>query len=145
MMNNQERLETLAVTLYEIGAIALGSFQLHSGRISPVYVDLRLLASFPYALKLVAAAYRPLLEQLTFDKIVAPPLGGLPIGTAIALDMDVSLIFPRKTVKKYGMGKQIEGKWAVGETAVVVDDIVTSGDSINPNGGDITGSWFTSW
>lgn len=123
-------LDSLALTLYNIGAVAIGEFKLHSGRIAPIYADLRLLASFPAALREAAAAYRTILETLNFDVIVAPPLGGLPIGTAIALDMNVPLIFPRKTVKKYGMGKQIEGKWEAGQTAVVVDDVTTSGDSI---------------
>jgi uridine monophosphate synthetase len=78
----------------------------------------------------VATAYRSLLAPLQFDLLAATPLAGLPIGTAIALEMDVPLIYPRKTAKSYGTGKQIEGRWAVGQTAAVVDDLVTSGDSI---------------
>lgn len=123
-------LETLALTLYDIGAVQYGKFKLHSGKKSRIYLDLRVLASYPTALREVAAAYRTLLEWIEFDVLAATPLAGLPIGTAIALDMDRPLIYPRKTAKSYGTGKAIEGVYAVGDTAVVIDDLVTSGDSI---------------
>lgn len=129
-MISETQLETLAVTLHDIGAVQIGRFRLHSGRESRIYLDLRILASFPAALRQVASAYRSLLTSLQFDLLAATPLAGLPIGTAIALEMDVPLIYPRKTAKSYGTGKQIEGRWAVGQKAVVVDDLVTSGDSI---------------
>jgi orotate phosphoribosyltransferase len=122
--------ETIAQTLFEIGAVRFGRFVLHSGRVSPIYLDLRLLVSHPEALRQVARAYGEKLEPLAFDRLAATPLAGLPIGTAVALEMDRPLIYPRKQVKGYGTGNEIEGKWQVGETAVVLDDLVTSGDSL---------------
>ncbi len=123
-------LTQLALTLYDIGAVRLGQFKLHSGRMSPIYLDLRLLVSYPQAMRVATAMYRRVLESLDFDLVAATPLAGLPIGTAICLEMDVPLVYPRKTAKSYGTGKSIEGVWEVGQTAVVVDDLVTSGDSI---------------
>lgn len=120
----------LALTLFDIGAVRLGQFTLHSGRTSPIYLDLRLLVSYPDALRIATSMYRQVLESLEFDVLAATPLAGLPIGTAICLDMNVPLVYPRKTAKSYGTGKSIEGVWQVGQTAVVVDDLVTSGDSI---------------
>ncbi|MDX1689366.1 MAG: hypothetical protein R3248_15395, partial [Candidatus Promineifilaceae bacterium] len=92
----EPELEPLALTLYEIGAVKLGRFRLHSGRISPIYIDLRLLVSYPHALRQVAAAYRPLLDDLSFDVLSAYPYAALPIGVAISLEMDLPLIYPRK-------------------------------------------------
>lgn len=123
-------LETLATTLYDIGAVQLGKFRLHSGKKSRIYLDLRVLVSFPAALREVTAAYQAVLDTLTFDILAATPYAGLPIGTAVSLAMDRPLIYPRKTAKSYGTGKEIEGRWEVGQTAVVLDDLVTSGDSI---------------
>lgn len=123
-------LQSLALTLYDIGAVQLGKFKLHSGQMSPIYLDLRLLVSYPDALREVTAAYRRVLASLHFDLLSATPLAGLPLGTAICLEMSVPMIYPRKTAKSYGTGKSIEGKWTVGETAVVVDDLITSGDSL---------------
>ncbi len=123
-------IESLALTLHDIGAIQFGRFRLHSGRESLIYIDLRVLVSYPDALRRATAAYRTVLDGLDFDLLVATPLAGLPIGTALCLDMNRPLIYPRKTAKSYGTGKNIEGRWSIGQTAVVVDDLITSGDSI---------------
>ena len=123
-------LEQLALTLYDVGAVQYGKFTLHSGKKSRIYLDLRVLPSFPGALRRVAQAYSAVLQWLEFDLLAATPLAGLPIGTAIALEMDRPLIYPRKTAKTYGTGKAIEGVYSVGDTAVVIDDLITSGDSI---------------
>lgn len=123
-------LEQFALTLYDIGAVQIGKFRLHSGRRSRIYLDLRILISYPEVLQQAAYVYRSILDDLQFDLIAAPPLAGLPLGTAVSLNMDIPMIFPRKTAKSYGTGKEIEGKWKVGQKAVIIDDVVTSGDSI---------------
>lgn len=121
---------SLAMTLFDIGAVRFGEFTLHSGKTSLVYIDLRLLASYPNALRQAADVYKSLLDKMTFDLLAATPLAGLPIGTAISLEMNVPLVYARPTAKGYGTGKRIEGKWEVGQSAVMVDDLVTSGDSL---------------
>lgn len=123
-------LEQFALTLYDINAVRLGQFRLHSGVTSPIYLDLRMLVSYPAALRLATAVYQHVLSDLDFDVLAAAPMAGLPLGTAVCLAMDRPLIYPRKTAKSYGTGKGIEGAYQVGQTAVVIDDLVTSGDSI---------------
>ena len=123
-------LEQFALTLYDINAVRLGQFRLHSGLNSPIYLDLRMLVSYPVALRLATAVYQRLLVDLDFDLLAAAPMAGLPLGTAVCLAMDRPLIYPRKTAKSYGTGKGIEGAYQVGQTAVVIDDLITSGDSI---------------
>ncbi len=127
---NAPLVESLTVTLFDIGAIQFGDFLLHSGQRSPVYLDLRLLVSFPATLRQVAQAYAQILQPLSFDLLAAYPYAALPIGTAIALEMNVPLIYPRKEIKTYGTGKRIEGRWQAGQRAVLIEDLVTSGDSI---------------
>lgn len=123
-------ISALAQTLFEIGAVRFGDFTLHSGIKSPIYIDLRLLASFPQALRQAADAYAAILEKKAFDLLGATPLAGLPIGTAISLRMNKPLIYARPSTKGYGTGKQIEGRWEVGQRVVMVDDLITSGDSL---------------
>lgn len=125
-----EQLEEMALALFDIGAVRLGQFTLHSGKLSPIYFDLRLLVSYPPVLQQAAEAYSALLQQLTFDLLAAYPYAALPIGVAIALHSGWPLIYPRKSAKEYGTGKQVEGAWQEGQTAVVVEDLVTSGASI---------------
>lgn len=123
-------LEAFALTLYDIQAVRLGQFRLHSGRMSPIYLDLRMLVSFPPALRMATAVYTTLLAKLEYDLLAAAPMAGLPLGTALCLALDQPLIYPRKTAKSYGTGKGIEGAYQIGQTAVVIDDLITSGDSI---------------
>jgi orotate phosphoribosyltransferase len=124
--------EVLALKLHEIGAVQFGKFELASGKITNVYLDLRILVSFPVVLAEVAAVYHHFVDRLglKFDLLTAPPMAGLPIGTALSLEMKIPLIYPRKTIKNYGMGKGIEGAWSLGQNVLVIDDVITSGGSI---------------
>jgi uridine monophosphate synthetase len=129
-MTDLSPIETLVLTLHDIGAVQFGRFRLHSGKESRIYIDLRVLVSFPDALRQVTAAYAGALAPLHYDLLAATPLAGLPIGTALCLALDKPLIYPRKTAKSYGTGKNVEGRWSIGQTAVVIDDLITSGDSV---------------
>lgn len=120
----------LATTLFDIGAIQFGKYKLYNGRTARLYLDFRLLVSYPEALRKVAVGYHSILEKLTFDVLAAPPLAGLPIGTAVSLEMNKPLIYPRKIAKSYGTGRSIEGVWEVGQTAVLLDDVMQTGESI---------------
>jgi uridine monophosphate synthetase len=115
--------------LFDADCIQFGAFTLKSGLTSPIYIDLRLLAGHPALLRDVARAMSAYARDLTFDRIAAIPLAGLPIGTAMALEMDRPMIYPRPEVKAHGRRRAIEGPFSPGETALVVDDLITRGTS----------------
>ena len=119
----------LAQGLLASGCIRFGKFTLKSGLESPIYLDLRRLASHPDLLGQVAAAYLPLLDGLEFDRLAALPYAALPIATAISLWGKWPMIYPRKEVKSYGTGVEIEGIYQSGERVVVIDDLATTGGS----------------
>ena len=62
-------------------------------------------------------------------RLAAIPYAALPIGTAVALELDLPLIYPRKEVKAHGTARQIEGEFRPGDRAVVLDDLITTGGS----------------
>ncbi len=121
--------EDLVLGLYDTGCVQFGSFTLKSGQVSPVYLDLRRTVANPALLRVVARAYERLLTPLTFDRLAAIPYAGLPIGTAVALEMNRPLIYPRREIKGYGTGRAIEGDFKAGETAAIIDDVITTGAS----------------
>ncbi len=118
-----------AQRLHRLGAVQFGEFTLKDGSLSPVYCDLRLLISDAMTLRAAGDEFARLLASLQFDRLAAIPYAGLPLGTAAALAAEVPLIFPRKEKKEYGTGKTIEGRFAPGERAVVLDDLISSGKS----------------
>lgn len=119
----------LAADLVESGCVRFGQFKLKSGVVSPIYLDLRQLVTYPAILRRVARAYGEILRELTFDRLAGIPYAALPIATAVALEMNVPLIYPRREVKDYGTQAVIEGDHRVGETIAVIDDLATTGGS----------------
>lgn len=124
-----QSLNSLADGLLEAGCIKFGEFTLKSGLISPLYIDLRQIISYPKLLADIAQAYLPLLSTLQFSRIAGLPYAAIPIATAISLAGDYPMIYPRKEVKEYGTKAEIEGEYHAGETVVVIDDLATTGGS----------------
>lgn len=125
----QQQTHRLARLLLRTGAVRFGSFTLKSGASSPFYLDLRRLAGDPEALGWVGQALADLLRPLCFDRLAALPYAALPLGAAASLASQKPLIYPRNEAKKHGTGVLVEGPYEPGETAVVLDDLVSSGSS----------------
>ncbi len=119
----------LAKTLFTNGCIRFGDYTLKSGLQSPIYIDLRILTSYPSLMFKVARAYYHFLESLTFDRLGAIPYTAIPIATAVSLQGKWPLIYPRKETKTYGTQASIEGVYNPGERIAIIDDLTTTGQS----------------
>ena len=127
--NLSETKKIIALSLHQIGAIKFGEFKLKSGITSPIYIDLRILASYPEVLKKISTAMIEVAKNLDFDVIAGIPYTALPITTAISLDTNWPMVYARKELKGYGTNKKIEGVYKEGQTALIIDDLITTGAS----------------
>jgi orotate phosphoribosyltransferase len=120
--------------LDHIGALKFGAFKLTSGRLSPYYIDLRIVPSFPDAfakicdfyLKFIKTEIRP--EEI--DRIAGIPVAGIPFASIISFNMKKPFLYVRKGVRLHGRGRRIEGVIAPGNRVLLIDDLVTAGLSL---------------
>jgi orotate phosphoribosyltransferase len=123
--------EEIPKILIHTGALKFGVFTLSGGKLSPYYLDLRIVPSFP-------DAFRTSIEHLVkaaktiqaVDKIGGIPTGGLPWASVLAYSLSRPLIYVRKEVKHHGREKMVEGMLAPGDRVLLVDDVITTGRNI---------------
>jgi orotate phosphoribosyltransferase len=129
-----EFVKEFSIFLHQNDIIKFGDFTLASGKKSSYYIDLRLVASFPHIFRKMTKNLQKLVSEKTgldnFDSLVAVPTGGLVIGSALAIETVKPLIYVRDKPKDYGTTKSIEGKIFSGMKVILVDDVITTGNSV---------------
>ncbi|HUV46715.1 MAG TPA: orotate phosphoribosyltransferase [Candidatus Bathyarchaeia archaeon] len=121
--------EKLILELLRNKCIEFGSFKLKSGVISPYYIDIRKLVSYPKLLKKVAIVYWSLVKKLNFDRLAGVPYAALPVATVMNVLYDMPMVYTRKEQQTHGITKLVQGEYKKDETVVVIDDIITTGES----------------
>ncbi|MFX0087286.1 MAG: orotate phosphoribosyltransferase [Candidatus Hodarchaeota archaeon] len=121
------------ITIFkEVNIVKFGSFILKDGSLSRVYIDLRILSNFPKEFKdtakIMANYIRNDSDIEPFDGIIAPPLAGIPLGVALALELKKEFYLAREKPKKHGTKKLIEGNISE-KRILIVDDVFTTGVS----------------
>ncbi len=133
MPNQSVELETCKV-LNKIGALQFGAFKLTSGKISPYYIDLRIVPSFPDAFQKITDLYVDFIKKeigvKNFERIAGIPIAGIPFTSLIAYSLKKPFLYIRKGVRRHGRQRRIEGILAPGDRVLLVDDLVTTGLSL---------------
>lgn len=132
MSTNTKR--CIAKALLDIGAVGFAPgapITFKSGIVSPVYVDNRILIYHPDPWHIVVEGFASVIADaaLEFDLIAGVAVGGVPHSSALAYVLNKPSVFIRKESKGHGKAQRIEGGAVAGKTALLVEDLVTTGGS----------------
>ena len=137
-MSASANLEQRLRELLRERSITRGDFVLASGRRSTFYIDARRTTLAAEGLAVIGALALERLAALGWrpDVVGGLTLGADPVALAIAAasrgpgrDRTVDAFSVRKEAKTHGTGKRIEGCFAPGAAAVIVEDVITTGRS----------------
>jgi orotate phosphoribosyltransferase len=122
----------LARALMSCGCVRVGTHRLSSGGLSPYYLDLRRLPSFPRVFEGVVEAYLELLgrEGVSFERVLGVPTAGIPLGVLVAHKLEKPFLYLRRESKEHGTRRLLEGELEEGEKVLLVDDVATTGGSL---------------
>lgn len=122
--------EHLIQSLYDSGVFKFGNFTLKSGKTSSFYIDMRTIISYPKILAQVVECMHEILCSCEYERICGVPYSGLVIATAVSLAHQKPMILKRKEAKIYGTQKMIEGVYKPEDRCLVIEDVITTGQSI---------------
>ena len=134
MIFTTETAEKTAELLLQINAIKLNPknpFTWASGWKSPIYCDNRLTLSFPAIRNFIRDEFVKNIEK-TYGKpdvIAGVATGAIGMGILVAESMGLPFVYVRPEPKKHGRQNQVEGFLQKGQTVVVVEDLISTGNS----------------
>jgi orotate phosphoribosyltransferase len=148
-MSEETKKIEMAKILTNIDALQFGLFKLSSGKVSPYYVDLRIVPSFPDAFRDICEFYvQTITEKIgikNFDRITGIPVAGIPFASQVAYIMKKPFLYVRKDAKLHGRERRVDGILVSGDRVLLVDDLVTTGitlkkaaEAVRAEGGVVT-------
>lgn len=114
------------------GAYLQGHFRLTSGLHSAEYLQCALVLQHPAAAETLGRQLAEQIRALTTERIgavVSPALGGLIIGHEVARALGTRFLFTERDPETRKMSLRRGFTMAAGETAVVIEDVITTGGS----------------
>ena len=141
-MLNHDEARVALLDLLQTKSLFRGEFTLSSGAKSNYYVDCKLTTLDPVGAWLVGQLMHSLIrKEQASGKVNVDAVGGLTMGAdpvALAIGMyshwvkdaaPLQVLSVRKSPKAHGQTKLIEGNFKKGDSVVVIDDVVTRGES----------------
>ena len=131
MSNVRSRL----LDLFTARAVAVGDFTLASGQKSRYYVNSKKVLFHGEAIALLGELLYEATHDLAIHAIGGLEIGAIPMATAAVLryrqaGKTIEGFFVRKQVKGHGSQERIEGQVNRGDRVAVVDDVLTTGESV---------------
>ena len=118
----------------KLHALRFGDFTLASGKKANYYLDCRKLTLDSEGANVIAAGILELIKDDFPDAVGGMAIGADPITAAVITcawqqNNPIKGFIVRKEAKAHGTGQQVEGPVEPGQTAVMMEDVVTTGGS----------------
>lgn len=127
--NERKLLEVILARSFKVG-----TFQLASGDTSDYYIDGKMTQVSSEGARLIGEVFYEHTKDLEFDAIGGLEVGAVPLATATVLTYalhgrDMEGFWVRNKAKTHGTQKLIEGNLRPNSRVVIVEDVVTRGES----------------
>ncbi|MFH1121405.1 MAG: orotate phosphoribosyltransferase [Bacteroidota bacterium] len=134
MSNNDSIALDTAEFLLQIKAIKIDNqkpFTWSSGIKSPIYCDNRKILSYPKVRTFIRQEFARLISEEfgSIDLIAGVATGAIAHGVLVAQELGLPFAYVRSGKKEHGLSNQIEGVVESGQSVVVVEDLVSTGQS----------------
>jgi orotate phosphoribosyltransferase len=125
--------EEVAGILLDINAITLSPqkpFRFASGILSPIYSDHRQLLGYPEKRRRIISLMAEEVKKIGMPNFVAgTAMGAIPHAAWVSDILNIPMVYVRNKPKDHGKQNLIEGFYEAGQTAVVVEDLISSASS----------------
>jgi len=134
MILDQDNAKKVAKILLQINAIKLNPknpFIWASGWKSPIYCDNRIILSHPKTRLFIRDQISNQINRF-YEKpeiIAGVATGAIGIGILVADLLKLPFVYVRPSAKKHGRENQIEGAYQKGQSVVVIEDLISTGNS----------------
>ena len=134
MILDQDNAKKVAKILLQINAIKLNPknpFIWASGWKSPIYCDNRIILSHPKTRLFIRNQISNQINKFYAkpEIIAGVATGAIGIGILVADLLKLPFVYVRPSAKKYGRENQIEGAYQKGQSVVVIEDLISTGNS----------------
>jgi orotate phosphoribosyltransferase len=134
MILNKDTAKKTAELLLKVKAIKLNPsdpFLWASGWKSPIYCDNRVTLSYPPVRIFLKEEIAKIVEREYGkpDVIAGVATGAIAIGILVAQELGVPFVYVRPEPKQHGRKNQIEGYLESGQNVVVIEDLISTGNS----------------
>lgn len=142
MVNNRSKkiAEKVAKILLEIKAVSFlfnPPFTYTSGLKSPIYLDNRIIMSYPKKRKQIIDYYISTIKKFigleNIDYISGTATAAIPQASWVAWVLNLPMVYVRPSTKSYGKGNKLEGHLTKGVRVVIVEDHISTATSVVNN------------
>ena len=131
---NKDTSKKVAKILLDLKAVTFNPkvpYKYASGIISPVYTDCRVIIGYPEKRREIRDLYIYAIEQsgVEFDVVAGTATAGIPHAAWIADKLNLPMVYVRGKAKDHGKGNTVEGIISPGQKAIIIEDLVSTGES----------------